>query len=171
MSKEGISLSQFEQIFREQYSRLFYYANDFVLDEEAARDIVSDVFTAVWNDRGRMILSTLPSYLMTSVRNQSISYLRKNAGRESFEPSEAMASLMADSEEDLSCLDERLEKLQHSLSHLPDKTRHVIEQCYYHDKKYAEVAREMGITSDGVKKHVVKAFRLLRESFGINPKR
>ncbi len=167
MSKEGISPSQFEQVFREQYSRLYYYANDFVQDDEAARDIVSDVFTAVWNERGRMMATTLPAYLMTSVRNQSINYLRKNTGRESFEPSEAMASLMADSEEDLSTLNERLDKLQNTLNRLPEKTRFVIEECYYRDKKYSEVAHEMGITPDGVKKHVVKAFRLLRESFGI----
>jgi len=167
MSREGINLSEFEQVFREQYSRLYYYANDFVHDDEAARDIVSDVFTAIWNERSRMKPSTLPAYLMTSIRNQSINYLRKNAGRESFEPSEAMASLMADSEEDLSNLDERLNHLQHTLSQLPDKTRFVIEECYYRDKKYSEVAREMGITPDGVKKHIVKAFRLLRASFGV----
>jgi len=170
MSKEGINLSQFEQVFREQYSRLYYYANDFVQDDEAARDIVSDVFTAVWNERSRMKLATLPAYLMTSVRNQSINYLRKNAGRESFEPNDAMATLMADNEEDLSTLNERLDKLQNILNQLPDKTRFVIEECYYHDKKYSEVASEMGISSDGVKKHIVKAFRLLRESFGINSK-
>ncbi len=171
MNKEGISLSHFEQVFREQYSRLFYYANDFVQDEETARDIVSDVFTAVWNERGRMRSDTLPSYLMTSVRNQSINYLRKNAGRESFEPSEAMASLMAESEEDLNTLDERLEQLQNTLKQLPEKTRFVIEECYYHDKKYSEVAQEMGITADGVKRHIVKAFRLLRESFGVKNKK
>ncbi|MBR5069886.1 MAG: RNA polymerase sigma-70 factor [Bacteroidales bacterium] len=171
MSREGISLSQFEQVFREQYSRLYYYANDFVQDDEAARDIVSDVFTAVWNARERMMFSTLPSYLMTSIRNQSINYLRKNAGRESFEPNDAMAALMADNEEDLSMLNERLDKLQGLVSQLPDKTRHVLEECYYHDKKYSEVACEMGITSDGVKKHIVKAFRLLRESFGISQNR
>jgi len=170
MNKKGISSSQFEQIFREQYSRLFYYANDFVKDDEAARDIVSDVFTAIWNDRSRMVPDTLTAYLMISIRNQSINYLRKNTGRESFEPNDAMASLMADGEEDLSTLNERLDRLQITLKQLPEKTRFVIEECYYHDKKYNEVAQEMGISSDGVKKHIVKAFRLLRESFGVKQK-
>jgi len=168
---EGISPEQFEQVFRQQYQRLYYYAYDFVLDDEAARDVVSDVFAAVWAERRRMQETTLPSYLMISVRNRSISYLRRTSGRESFEPTEAMAVLMAEAEEDQTLLDERLDHLQQGLDQLPPKTRHVLEQCYYHDKKYREVADELGITTDGVKKHIVNAFRFLRESFGISLKK
>ena len=38
----------FEQLFRENYTRLYYYALSFLNDSELARDVVSNVFEAVW---------------------------------------------------------------------------------------------------------------------------
>ena len=34
----------FEQLFRENYTRLYYYALSFLNDSELARDVVSNVF-------------------------------------------------------------------------------------------------------------------------------
>lgn len=44
----------FEQLFRENYTRLYYYALSFLNDSELARDVVSNVFEAVWVGRDRL---------------------------------------------------------------------------------------------------------------------
>ena len=35
-------------IWRENFSRLYHVAYDFLQDEEASRDVVSEVFTKAW---------------------------------------------------------------------------------------------------------------------------
>jgi RNA polymerase sigma-70 factor (ECF subfamily) len=44
----------------------------------------------------------------------------------------------------------------------------VLEQCYYHRHTYREVAAELGITIDGVKKHITTAMKHLRQHFNID---
>lgn len=51
------------------------------------------------------------------------------------------------------------------LNSLPPLTRRIIEECYFHKKKYKEVAEEMDISPDTVKKHISKALKLLRNNY------
>jgi RNA polymerase sigma-70 factor (ECF subfamily) len=53
------------------------------------------------------------------------------------------------------------------LAQLPPQTRKILELCYLHRKKYAEVAEEMNISPDTVKKHVTKALKMLRELYNV----
>ena len=46
-----------EQLFRENYTRLYYYALSFLNDSELARDVVSNAFEAVWVGRDRLEFS------------------------------------------------------------------------------------------------------------------
>jgi DNA-directed RNA polymerase specialized sigma subunit len=43
----------------------------------------------------------------------------------------------------------------------------LIKECYYENKKYQEVAENFGISISGVKKHIMKALKMLREEFNI----
>lgn len=67
--------------------------------------------------------------------------------------------------------EERVRRMERCLERMTDPTRSIVKQCYYDGKKYREVARERGITPDGVKKHIVKALRMLREELGCGEKR
>ena len=42
---------EFEILFRESYSRFYYFAFHLVQDEEVSRDIVSESFAAAWRNR------------------------------------------------------------------------------------------------------------------------
>lgn len=48
---------------------------------------------------------------------------------------------------------------------LPDTTRHVLEECYLNHKKYREVADDMNVCQETVKRHIIKALKLLREHY------
>jgi len=47
-----------------------------VNEEETAKDILNDVFTALWNNIETIDLSKINAYLMASVRNRSVDHLR-----------------------------------------------------------------------------------------------
>ena len=48
MNVRGIDIRQFETLYRENYSRMFRVAFDFLQDNEISRDVVSDVFAKIW---------------------------------------------------------------------------------------------------------------------------
>ena len=63
-----------EQLFRENYTRLYYYALSFLNDSELARDVVSNVFEAVWVGRDRLeFSSSLVPFVYRLVRNVGVS--------------------------------------------------------------------------------------------------
>ena len=51
MLREKITAEYLEQIFRENYSRYYYYALSVVDESEVAKDIIGEVFLAVWMNR------------------------------------------------------------------------------------------------------------------------
>lgn len=64
----------FEQLFRENYTRLYYYALSFLNDSELARDVVSNAFEAVWAGRDRLeFSSSLVPFVYRLVRNVGVS--------------------------------------------------------------------------------------------------
>lgn len=76
MLKSFIYKRRFEKIYTENYTRLYYYALHIVNEEETAKDILNDVFTALWNNIETIDLSKINAYLMASVRNRSVDHLR-----------------------------------------------------------------------------------------------
>ena len=61
--------------------------------------------------------------------------------------------------------EERIRQIEQEVERLPARTRLVLEQCYYHHRTYREVAAELGITPDGIKKHITNAMKHLRQHF------
>lgn len=77
----------FEQLYRGNYARLYYYAFRFVADEEACRDIVNDVFEQAWKDREQLQEATAVACLYTRTRNRCIDYLRHRQVEQQYAPS------------------------------------------------------------------------------------
>lgn len=156
----------FGQIFKSQYPRLYYYALQLIKDPEASRDIVSDVFTMVWGDFASYDLHTLPAFLSKTVRNRCLDHLRHETVRTQYADYYLHAV-------DLCCQDtpdseERARRVDKMLALLPETTRHVLEECYLNRKKYREVAEEMNVCQETVKRHIMRALKLLREHCGKN---
>ena len=57
-----------------------------------------------------------------------------------------------------------LQKAEAIARSLPEPTCTVLRLCYYEHLTYREVARQLGISPDTVKKHISKALRTLREA-------
>ena len=70
---------EFEELFKANYSRIFYCALDLVEDTEAAKDIVSELFGDLWNQYERLRGERIEAYLYRAVRTRSVNYLRHKA--------------------------------------------------------------------------------------------
>lgn len=154
--------SDFDYFFREYYASLCAFVYSLIKDKEASRDIVSDAFEYVWKNFEKLEKSTCKSYLYLYVRNRSIDYIRHQDIKDSY--GELYLKLeKCYSEITFHETDEKMMQIQKALDLLSPQTRHILEECYFHEKKYREVAEELGISVAAVQKHIVKALRFVRE--------
>jgi len=54
--------------------------------------------------------------------------------------------------------------IQQVLKSLPERTREIYRRCRQQGKTYEEVARELGISGNAVKRHMVNSIRILQEA-------
>lgn len=157
---------EFEELFKENYSRLFYCALDWVEDVEAAKDIVSELFSEVWSQYERLREERIEGYMYRSVRNRSVNYLRhKTVETQYRQLFISMKETVV--EEDESAHEENLRLIDKVMNGFTPQTRFIFEQCYFEGKTYQEMAVLMNISASAVHKHMNKAFAAFRKAFGV----
>lgn len=166
MSDDMIIAEDLECMYRENYARYYYFALNFVDDVELAKDIINEVFLAVWKNHQQISKSKLGSYVFMSIRNKCLTHMSHKKTFASVDEF-AFSSIPA-SEEEWKQKEERILEMEKVVENMNPRTRYVLEQFYYQHRSYKEIAGELGITTEGVKKQLVKALTLLRTHFNIN---
>ncbi len=160
---------EFEQLYKDNYARLYYYAFLFISNAEICKDIVNDVFEKVWSQFESLQQETITAYLYANVRNKCIDHLRHSQVEEQYADF-YRAITQEEADNGFSEREERIARIEKVIEDLTDPTKTILKECYYENKKYKEVADEFGMSINGIKKHVMKALRLIREEFGIKKK-
>lgn len=108
-------------------------------------------------------MQTLPAFLLKTVKNKCLDYLRHTAVHAQY--ADYYLHAVDQCYEDNDIQKERQRQVEEMLDLLPDTTRHVLEECYLNHKKYREVADDMNVCQETVKRHIIKALKLLREHY------
>lgn len=152
--------SVFDQLFREHFHALSFFARSIIGQELFAQDIVQECFIKVWSRRRQLInLSGLKSYLYAAVKNDCISYLRrqvvKNRKYEVYLEKIAI--------EVMPPLDkEIIHGLYNCVERLPEKMREVIQLYYLEEMSSGAIGRILQKNPDTVQRQRKSALRLLR---------
>ena len=168
VSVEQILKEKFEEAFREYFTSLFGYAMSFVKDEDAAKDIVHDVFFSLWNKRKNIDFShSLQPYLISLTRNRSLNYLkylkiRNRHKTEEIKTGEIYASLPDHEQEEL------IDRIMHRIADLPERCRDVMWLYLVECKKYKEIAEQLNISVYTVKDHISHGLQVLRADFPVS---
>lgn len=166
---------QMERLFYDNYERMYRLAFALLHDNEEARDVVSDVFSRLWD---KLSGDKPPAYLLRSVKNACLNIIAKKKRDERLakllpisDEAEmagtskviAEASMQA-MNENPTRLEERWQAILDCIAHdLTPQTASVIRMCYGEGCSYRETAEELGISVSAVNKHIVKGLRTLRE--------
>ncbi len=156
--------SQFEQLFRNNYAIMYRMAYTMLHDEEESKDIVSEVFTRLWNGTITLKTDTEKGYLLICVRNSClnlISHKKLDEKLRRLYPIDQSVSILPVDK------DEQLWKEMNAFieTELTPQTRLILRLCYDEEKSYKEVAEILNVSLSAVNKHIVKALRKLRERF------
>lgn len=162
MTKNLSENKAFEELFDLHFSNLVGFVHGYVRDEEVAKDIVHDTFLTFWNNRKRLDLSySAKSYLFTLAQNLALNYLRHLRVVEMNE--REIAELLESATEEIIDYEERFARVEKKLALLPEKQREVFLKCVVEEKKYQEVADELEVSINTIKKHMVRALKFLRD--------
>ena len=152
----------FRYLFEHYYPSLCLFAKRFIDDRETREDIVQEVFFRLWDKRKQItVMSSAQNYLLTSVRNLCLNYLRRQETQQSFEKS--LFDQPEDEEGDRLIQLRELEKLlEQTLAMLPPEYRLAFELNRMEGKSLDEVAQQMGVSIRTVERYRDKAIALLQ---------
>ena len=159
-----MTIDEFEGVYREYHSRLYHYALHLTHDGEAASDVVAEVFTLAWKRRDSLDGSRLQGYLYAAVHNQCLNWLGRQQ-RLAPLPDSTQRDWTDEGMEEVVRREARISEIEQVIASMTDRTRYVFTECYYRKRSYRDVAEQLGISPNGVKKHVTKALAILRAHF------
>ncbi len=154
----------FEKLFRAEFKGLCFFAQKYVKDFDAAREIVQDSFISLWEKRATIDASRpVKSYLTTAIHNKCHNYLRDNR---KFDTNllqiENLLELSDDSGTDVLVEKELHQSIKLAIDELPEKCREVFLLNRYENLKYQQIADQLGISVKTVEAQMSKALRHMR---------
>jgi RNA polymerase sigma-70 factor (ECF subfamily) len=167
-------LDAFETIFRAHYEELVRFAHATVRSVDVAQDLVSEMFTTLYERRETWeIRTSVRAYLVAATRYRIINYVRDFRRRGNRyaalqvagEEDEAIPSLQAPDVELIEA-EERgahLAAVERALAELTPRSRMVVALRWRQGLSFEEIAEVMETTSAAVQMQLSRALKVLRE--------
>ena len=164
----------FKYIYERHYVLLCRFANQILNDAALSEEVVDDAIFYLWEHRREIeITYSVRAYLMRAVRNRCLNELQSLRHREELHFSSFMLpgnmdfldSVFVEENQPLGVLREREleDELTRSIEELPVECRTVFKKSRFEQKKYEEIALELGISINTVKYHIKNALSLLQK--------
>jgi len=159
--------------YTEIYNRykfiLHTHAYKWMRDREEAMDIIHELFVTLWDKRESIQFSTsLSGYLYVSLRNK----IFNRVSRQKLE-SQYITSLQSFIDRGDCITDHRVREkelsmlIEKEISALPVKMREVFELSRKSNLSHKEIAEQLGLSDQTVRKHIQHALKILREKLGL----
>ena len=154
----------FEELFRNNYKKMLKLSMLIIKDEEESKDIVSDIFTSIWDGAINPYVDKPQNYLLMCVRNRCLDLLNHKRIKErvyrllTLESSLPSIAINNDPP-DMQRLREMVDTL------LTPRDRQVLIMKYERKMKYREISDELNISQVAVYKHLSQALKILKANF------
>ena len=155
----------YHQLYNEYYKALVLYAINFLSSQQAAEDIVQDLFATMWEKKMRFLsLPSFRTYLYNSIRNASLNYL-KHQNVESLYLERLTSTYREITEEEDTNEEEVYRLLFRAIDKLPTRCREIF-LLHMDGKKNEEIATALGISIETVKTQKKRAIQSIKEQMG-----
>ena len=158
-------------VFKIYYERLFRFSLHYLNDNEAAKDVIQDVFASMLEDSKKFAqVKNLSSWLYTLTKNLSLKKIDQLKVRQKHADTlkyrQLSHSLDALNELDTSPItfNEISKIISDTLEQLPDQTRKIFELSRFENKKNREIAEELNISIKTVEANITKTLKHLKKA-------
>lgn len=157
----------FKQLYEEYYAPFCLYAKRFIDDQETREDIVSDVFTALWDKLDSNAFDvqsdTTVGYIKMCVKNNCLNFLKHQEYEWSYaENIQKKAPIYETEPDSIYTLNELYQTLYETLNKLPENYRTVFMKSFFEGKTHAEIAEEMNLSVKSINRYKQKTMDILR---------
>lgn len=160
LRESGITLADFELLFKNNQQFLCMVAARILKDDTLAEDLVQDFFIKFWELRERVNYRSFEAFAYQSVKNSCIDYLRRQSVSERRLSEISLAE--NDNQEDIPADDKRLRRVLQLIDTLPPERRKIFEMHAVEGLSYKEIAGRMDISVNTVKTQLRRAYGTLR---------
>ena len=150
--------------FQKYYKYLVITSFNILGDEDAARDVVQNVFVYFWNKRNQMDIESFKPYLRKMVFNRSIDEIRKkkrkgqilelNEGHHQIESGSGLQNLETQELQD---------RINDAISRLPSRCRTVFCLSRLENLSHKEISEQLDISVKTIENQITKALKIMRE--------
>ena len=164
-----------ERVFRKimdfWYSRLFNFANGYLVNSENSKEVVQDVFLQLWDNRLKLAENTsLNAYLFILTRNRCIDLIRRERLMLQFRTDKQEEYLrltenfnaLSDPILDNIFASELQTEIDQTINSLPDQCRKVFILSRTNGLKNREISEILNLSEKTVESHLTKALRTIR---------
>jgi RNA polymerase sigma-70 factor (family 1) len=154
----------FEKLFRDNYNELANYAFSIIKSRDDAEDLVQDVFVRIWQKDPTIIQKDgIKFYLFTAIKNNCISWLRKQSGKTFVEPDKVHLSAAMPEDRAPSPEPDYTALVNEALSRLPPQCLAIFKLSRFANLTYRQIADELNLSVKTVENQMGKALKLMRE--------
>ncbi|MGE4585954.1 MAG: RNA polymerase sigma factor [Mangrovibacterium sp.] len=150
-------------LFKKYYQPLCRFSFVFIPEHEVAEELTANVFINLWENKHQIVIHTnLKAYLFRSVKNQAISYLRKNKAKT--QPIDEDLDFMAKKDqtpETIYIENELNNEFVSAFQKLSPRARLAFKLHRFDGLKYTEIAEIMNISVSAVEKNITSALKIL----------
>lgn len=154
----------YHQLFQHYFEPLTFYANRYLKDLDAARDLVQEVMSQLYEKRESLeIRESLKAFMYRSVANRSLNVLKHEEVKQRHHAviKEQADPYFQQDEIELSELQARINQLMHAL---PPECGRIFRMSRLEHKSNSEIAEELGISKRTVETQISKALKIFRKA-------
>lgn len=160
----------YSEIFYRYNKLLYSHAYNKLRECEEAKDIVSEVFYALWAKRGQSLPEqNLAGYLFIAVRYKIADFLSRKVVKHRYV--ESLQNFIDDAHEvstDHLIREKQLkEVIEEEISALPPRMQEIFRMSRFEQMSHREIAEKLSLSEQTVKDQVKKALRVLRIKLGL----
>ncbi len=156
----------FAELFNSYHNKLYGFILKLTKNEEAAEDVVQDVFLKIWMNRATLVaIDHFNAYLFRMSQNHALNGLKRMANE-----IQILTKLAKSGKEGATMPDEQLlqkevnEQLQQAINQLPAQQKKVYTMSRMQGMKYEEIAEALNLSVSTVKNHMATALHNIRKA-------
>lgn len=154
----------FSTVYYHYQEDLYRYVLRLVKIPALAEDVLQDIFLKIWEARQQLPgVHHFPGYLFTVARNHTLNVLQSVA-RSTHALSDLVRHFREQRFDDEALSNDYRRFIEQALQAIPIRSREIFRKCREQGMTYEEVGREMGISRNAVKKHMMTAIRTLKDA-------
>ena len=163
-------ISAFDELYWKYHQRIYINILKITKDEEAAQDILQDVFVTLWEKRFTVNNEQSVSGLIFVISfNKAVNYTRKKLSEQNAQNKIANLPIAEDTREDLEAYETQYQLLKEAVEQLSPQKRKVFTLCKLEGKSYEQVATELNISKYTVKEHLSLAMSSVKDYINKHP--